>query len=76
MAFVVKPVRINKSTYLRVPKDVEELVDLMGPRTCTVDTKIDEKGCSVVYTFARPVPDLASEAPHRPLWLMEKELVA
>jgi hypothetical protein len=76
MALVVKPVRINRSTYLRVPQDVEELVDLMGPRTCTVDTKIDEKGCSLVYTFAKPVPDPASEFPRRPLWLMEKELVA
>ena len=76
MAFVVKPVRINKSVYLRVPKDVEELVDLMGPRTCTVDTKIDEKGCSLVYTFSKSAPDLASEPPHRPLWLMEKELAA
>ncbi len=28
MALVVKPVSINRSTYLRVPREMEELIDL------------------------------------------------
>jgi len=75
MALVVKPVNINKSTYLRVPRDVEELLALMTPRVCTVDVTIDEKGCNLVYSFAKPIPDLTEEPAHRPTW-MEKELVA
>ena len=76
MALIVKPVSINKSTYLRVPKDMEELLTLMAPRMCTVDVKIDEKGCSLIYSFAKPIPDLTEEPSHRPLWLTERELAA
>jgi len=75
MALVVKPVSINKSTYLRVPKEMEELLALMTPRVCTVDVRIDEKGCNLVYSFAKPIPDLTEEPAHRPMWL-EKELAA
>jgi rRNA pseudouridine-1189 N-methylase Emg1 (Nep1/Mra1 family) len=72
----MKPVSINKSTYLRVPRDFEELLGLMTARVCTVDFKIDEKGCSLVYNFAKPIPDLIEEpGPRQPLWL-EKELLA
>jgi hypothetical protein len=73
---VVKPVSINKSTYLRVPKDVEELLALSTSQVCTVDLKIDEKGCRLVYSFARAVPDMTEGPPHRPMWLMEKEMIA
>jgi hypothetical protein len=77
MALVMKPVRFNNSTYLRVPKDAEELIETMTPRICTVQFQIDEKGCSLVYSFARPVPDLIEEPiPKTPPWLMERELVA
>ncbi len=77
MALVTKPTRFNNSTYLMVPKDVEELLSTMTTRICTVEFQIDEKGCALVYSFARPVPDLIEEpAPRTPLWLMEKELVA
>ncbi len=75
MALVVKPVSINRATYLRVPKEIEDLLALMTPRVCTVDVKIDEKGCDLVYSFAKPIPDLTEEPPHRPMWL-EKELAA
>jgi hypothetical protein len=75
MALVVKPVSINRATYLRVPKEMEELLSLMTPRVCTVDVKIDEKGCNLVYSFAKPIPDLTEEPAHRPMWL-EKELAA
>ena len=80
LALVVKPVSINKSTYLRVPKEMEELIALMTPRVCTVDVEIDEKGCNLVYSFGKPILDLTEETPHRPTWIrpmwMEKELVA
>jgi hypothetical protein len=75
LALVVKPVSINKSTYLRVPKEMEELLALMTPRVCTVDVRIDEKGCNIVYSFAKPIPDLIEEPAHRSTW-MEKELAA
>ncbi|OLE75152.1 hypothetical protein AUG19_06190 [archaeon 13_1_20CM_2_54_9] len=75
MALVMKPVSIGKAIYLRVPKDVEELLSLMTVRVCTVDFKIDEKGCSLVYNFAKPISDLTEEPGTRqPLWL-EKELL-
>ncbi len=77
MALVMKPTRFNNSTYLRVPKEVEELLGTMTARICTVDFQIDEKGCALVYTFAKPVPDLIEKpTPRTPLWLLEKELVA
>ncbi len=76
MALVMKPVSIGKTIYLRVPKDFEELLGLMTARVCTVDFKIDEKGCSLIYNFARPIPNLTEEpGPRQPLWL-EKELLA
>ena len=80
MALVVKPVSINRSTYLRVPREMEELITLMTPRVCTVDVNIDEKGCELVYSFAKPIPDLTEKTAHKPLWIrpmwMEKELAA
>ena len=76
MALVSKPVRIGQATYLRVPKDCEELLAIMTAQVCTVDFEIDEKGCSLVYNFAKPVPDLVEEPPRRPLWMQEKELLA
>lgn len=75
MALVCKPVRINKATYLRVPKECEDLLMIMTAQVCNVDFQIDEKGCNLVYSFARPVPDLVEDAPRRPLWMMEKELL-
>lgn len=75
MTLVSKPVRIGKATYLRVPKDCEELLAIMTAQVCTVDFHIDEKGCNLVYNFAKPIPDLVDE-PRRPLWMMEKELFA
>ncbi len=73
----MKPVKLGNSIYLRVPKDAEELLAIMETRTCTVDFQIDEKGCSLVYNFAKPIPDLIEEPkPRQPLWLLEKELVA
>ena len=76
MALVSKPMRIGQATYLRVPKECEDLLAVMAARVCTVDFQISEKGCSLVYTFARPVPDLIEEAPSRPLWMMERQLLA
>jgi hypothetical protein len=76
MALLSKPMRIGQATYLRVPKDCEDLLAVMAARTCTVDFQISEKGCSLVYTFARPVPDLVEEAPSRPLWMIERQLLA
>jgi hypothetical protein len=75
MALVVKPVSINRATYLRVPREMEELLSLMTPHVCTVDVRIDEKGCDLVYSFSKPIPDLTEEPAHRPIWL-EKELAA
>jgi len=77
MALVMKPVKFNNSMFLRVPKDAEELLGTIPARICTVDFQIDEKGCAIVYTFAKPVPDLTEEPiPRTPIWLMEKELAA
>jgi hypothetical protein len=75
MALVSKPVKVGQATYLRVPKECEELLDAMEARTCTVDFEISEKGSSIVYTFAKPVRDLLDEPPRRPLWMEEKELL-
>ncbi len=76
MAFTSKPVRVGQATYLRVPKECEELMSVMAAKVCTVDFQISEKGCSLVYTFAKPVPDLTEEPPRRPLWMLEKEILA
>ena len=58
MGLSVKPVVIRNSTYLQVPRDVAELLRVMAPKICSVNLKIDEKGCSLVYSFARPLDDL------------------
>ncbi|TMI50448.1 hypothetical protein E6H20_06035 [Candidatus Bathyarchaeota archaeon] len=49
----VKPLFIKQSAYLRVPKDVAELIDIMGAPTGAVELRIDEQGCALVYTFAK-----------------------
>jgi len=57
----VKPLFIKQSAYLRVPKDVAELIDIMGAPTGAVELRIDEKGCATVYTFARPTRTITEE---------------
>ncbi len=54
MTTSVKPLVIKESAYLRVPHDVAELLDIMGAPTGSVELRIDEKGCVLVYTFAKP----------------------
>ena len=57
----VKPLFIKQSAYLRVPKDVAELIDIMGAPTGAVELRIDEKGCALVYTFAKPTRAITEE---------------
>ncbi len=61
MGLSVKPVRIQDSTYLQVPRDVAELLRVMASKICIVNFKIDEKECTLIYSFAKPVPDLKEE---------------
>ena len=61
MGLSVKPVTIRDSTYLRVPRDVAELLRVMASKICSVNFRIDEKECTLVYSFAKPVPDLKEE---------------
>jgi hypothetical protein len=58
MGLSVKPVRIRDSTYLLVPRDVAELLRVMASKICSVNFKINEKECQLIYSFAKPVPDL------------------
>lgn len=44
---------IKQSSYLRVPNDVAELLDIMGAPIGAVELHIDEKNCALVYTFAK-----------------------
>jgi len=57
----VKPLVIKQSAYLRVPQDVAELLDIMGAPTGAVELRIDEKGCALVYTFAKPTRTITEE---------------
>jgi len=61
MGLSVKPVRIRDSTYLQVPRDVAELLRVMASKICSVNFKIDEKECTLIYSFAKPVLDLQEE---------------
>ena len=61
MGLSVKPVTIRDSTYLRVPKDVAELLRVMASKVCSVNFRIDEKECTLIYSFAKSVPDLREE---------------
>ena len=57
----VKPVVIRRSSYLRVPNDVAELLDIMGAPTGAVELQIDESGCTLVYTFAKQKREISKE---------------
>ena len=57
----VKPLIIKQSSYLRVPNDVAELLDIMGAPTGAVELRIDEQGCALVYTFAKPTRAIIEE---------------
>ena len=61
MGLSVKPVRIRDSTYLPVPRDVAELLRVMASKICSVNFNIDEKECTLIYSFAKSVPDLKEE---------------
>ena len=61
MGLSVKPVTIRDSTYLRVPKDVAELLRVMASKICSVNFRIDEKECTLIYSFAKSVPSLREE---------------
>jgi hypothetical protein len=67
----VKPVVIRNSTYLQVPRDVAELLRVMATKICSVNLKIDEKGCTLIYSFAKPLEDLREEPPDPMLVLAE-----
>ena len=61
MGLSVKPVTIRDLTYLRVPRDVAELLRVMATKICSVNFRIDEKECTLIYSFAKSVPDLIEE---------------
>ncbi|HYY92404.1 MAG TPA: hypothetical protein VE955_10485 [Candidatus Dormibacteraeota bacterium] len=61
MGMSVRPVSIGKSTYLPVPRDVAELLRVMASKICSVNFKINEKECQLIYSFAKQVPDLKEE---------------
>lgn len=61
MGLSVKPVTIRDSTYLRVPRDVAEFLRVMTTKICSVNFRIDEKECTLIYSFAKAVPDLKEE---------------
>jgi len=61
MGLSVKPVMIRDATYLRVPRDVAELLRVMATKICSVNFRIDEKECTLIYSFAKSVPDLKEE---------------
>jgi len=54
-------VRIRDSTYLQVPRDVADLLRVMASKICSVNFKIDEKECRVIYSFAKPLLDMREE---------------
>lgn len=57
----VKPVIIKQSAYLRVPNDVAELIEIMGTPTGAVELQIDEKACTLVYTFSKQRRTISEE---------------
>lgn len=61
----MKPVIIRNSTFLPVPSDVAELLRVMASKICSVNFKINEKECQLIYSFAKSVPDL-EETPADP----------
>ncbi len=61
MGLSIKPVTIRDSTYLRVPRDVAELLRVMASKICSVNFRIDEKECTLIYSFAKSVADLREE---------------
>jgi hypothetical protein len=61
MGLSVKPVTIRDETYLKVPRDVGELLRVMASKICSVNFRIDEKECTLIYSFAKSVPDLREE---------------
>ena len=61
MGLSTKPVTIQNSTYLQFPRDVAELLRVMASKICSVNFKIDEKECTLIYSFAKPVLDLKEE---------------
>ena len=61
MGLSVKPVRIRDSTYVQVPRDVAELLRVMASKICSVNFKIDEKECTLIYSFAKPLLDMKEE---------------
>ena len=71
MGLSVKPVTIRNTTYLQVPRDVAELLRVMASKICSVNLKIDEKECTLIYSFAKPVPDLKEE-PSDPMLVLSE----
>lgn len=61
MGLSVKPVTFRNSTYLQVPRDVAELLRVMASKICSVNFRIDEKECTLIYSFAKPVPNMEEE---------------
>lgn len=61
MGLSVRPVTFRNTTYLQVPRDVAELLRVMASKICSVNFRIDEKECALIYSFAKSIPDLREE---------------
>jgi len=62
-------VTIRDSTYLRVPRDVAELLRVMASKICSVNFRIDEKECTLIYSS----PNLVLLKTSLDRWLLSKD---
>ncbi len=44
-----------------IVRDVAELLRVMASKICSVNFKIDEKECTLIYSFAKPLLDMKEE---------------
>ncbi len=71
MGLSVRAVTFRGATYLPVPGDVAELLRMMASKICSVNFRIDEKECTLIFNFAKSVPDLREEPSDPRLLLAE-----
>ena len=56
MALKIKPVRLNRSIYVRIPNDIADLAGIDGDADITLRVQDSGEEFSLIYSIRKPSP--------------------
>ena len=67
VTLVIKPVRLNKSVYLRIPNDIADLIGLSKTDDFTLRFQDTEDEVNLIYSLRRTTVDKVVQKPTKPI---------